>query len=59
MLIFNKETATNMWIVLEQMNGQNKKDIRAYQLMKDIYVLGQGDNLLSIKSLYYTKQPSE
>ncbi|KAF3777030.1 hypothetical protein EJ110_NYTH46996 [Nymphaea thermarum] len=43
-LILHKRTARDMWVILEQMYGQNKKDVRVYQLMKDVYSLRQGLN---------------
>ncbi|KAF3781165.1 hypothetical protein EJ110_NYTH37183 [Nymphaea thermarum] len=42
-LILRKRTARAMWVILEQMNGQKKKIVQIYQLMKDVYALRQGD----------------
>ncbi|KAF3773995.1 hypothetical protein EJ110_NYTH54106 [Nymphaea thermarum] len=38
------EDCTHMWVVLEQMYGQKKTDIRTYQVMKTVYNLRQGSS---------------
>ncbi|KAF3771478.1 hypothetical protein EJ110_NYTH59721 [Nymphaea thermarum] len=43
-LILRKKTARDMWVVLEQMYGHNKMDIRTYQVMKTVYNLRQGSS---------------
>ncbi|KAF3771734.1 hypothetical protein EJ110_NYTH59702, partial [Nymphaea thermarum] len=43
-LILRKKTARDMWVVLEQMYGQKKTDIRTYQVMKTVYNLRQGSS---------------
>ncbi|KAF3771797.1 hypothetical protein EJ110_NYTH59529 [Nymphaea thermarum] len=43
-LILRKKTARDMWVVLEQMYGQKKTDIRMYQVMKTVYNLRQGSS---------------
>ncbi|KAF3776618.1 hypothetical protein EJ110_NYTH46653 [Nymphaea thermarum] len=43
-LILRKKTARDMWVVLDQMYGQKKTDIRTYQVMKTVYNLRQGSS---------------
>ncbi|KAF3780197.1 hypothetical protein EJ110_NYTH39817 [Nymphaea thermarum] len=43
-LILRKKTAWDMWVVLEQMYGQKKTNIRTYQVMKTVYNLRQGSS---------------
>ncbi|KAF3772238.1 hypothetical protein EJ110_NYTH58405, partial [Nymphaea thermarum] len=46
-LILRKKTARDMWVVLEQMYGQKKTDIRTYQVMKTVYNLRQGSSSIA------------
>ncbi|KAF3777323.1 hypothetical protein EJ110_NYTH45995, partial [Nymphaea thermarum] len=46
-LILRKKTARDMWVVLEQMYGQKKTDIRTYQVMKTVYNLRQGSSFVA------------
>ncbi|KAF3779034.1 hypothetical protein EJ110_NYTH34942 [Nymphaea thermarum] len=46
-LILQKKTARDMWMVLEQMYGQNKMAICTYQVMKTVYNLRQGNSFVA------------
>lgn len=51
-LILRKETAREMWMIIEYMYGTKKTDVWVYQLMKNIYLLPQGEK--SVSDFYCT-----